>query len=240
MAWSSTPDEVEYDGQWRIHMTQIKSLIEAIQSGNAKLAEEILQQEPGITNQRSEGGASPMLLAIYHGKLDIAQLIVQSGHTLSIREAAAYGDLERVRELVEAEPELTNRVGSDGHLPLALSCFFLNIEIAKYLLGKGADVNAASQNNQRVTPLHAAAASQSVAITQMLLQHGADANARQNGGFTPLHSAAQNGQIDLIKLLLEHGAQPDVKADDGKTPLDLAEEYNHSEAANLIKSATIH
>jgi uncharacterized protein len=218
-------------------MSQMEHLTEAIKAGDANNVSEILDREPGMTNLLTASGASPLLLAIYYGHQKIARLIVDRGHPLSIHEAAAYGDLGRVRELVEADPELVHRFSPDGYQPLGLSCFFLNNEIAEYLLGKGADVNIASQNNQRVTPLHAAAASQSVTIVRMLLQHGADPNSRQNGGFTPLHSAAQNGQIEMIQLLLEHGAQPELKAENGKTPFDMALENDHLESARLLDPA---
>jgi uncharacterized protein len=216
-------------------MTRMEALTAAIMSGDAQSAAEILEVEPGISSLVTAGGATPLLLALYYGNRDIAQLIIRRGHELSVHEAAAFGDLTRVRELVEAEPELVNRTSADGHWPLGLACFFVQPQIVDYLLEKGADVNAASQNNQRVTPLHAAASSRSVSIAGMLLENGADVNARQNGGFTPLHAAAQNGQVALIKLLLEYSALLDVKADNGQTPFDHARQNDHAEAANLLK-----
>jgi ankyrin repeat protein len=41
----------------------------------------------------------------------------------------------------------------------------------------------------------------------VLLEAGADPNARQHGGFTPLMGAEQNGDLDLAELLIRHGAQ---------------------------------
>jgi uncharacterized protein len=219
-------------------MTRMEALTAAIMSGDAQSTAEILEAEPGLNSLVTSGGATPLLLALYYGNRDIAQLIIRRGHELSLHEAAAYGDLTRVRELVEAQPELVNRTSADGHWPLGLACFFIHPPIVDYLIEKGADVNAASQNNQRVTPLHAAAASRSVSIASTLLENGADVNTRQNGGFTPLHAAAQNGQVALIKLLLEYGAQPDVKADNGQTPFDQARQNDHAEAANLLKPVT--
>jgi uncharacterized protein len=218
-------------------MSQMELLTESIKAGDADRVSEILDREPDLTNLMTAGGASPLLLALYYGHRNIAHLMVDRGHVLSIHEAAAYGDLVRVRALIEAEPELTDRVSPDGHLPLGLACFFLNAEVVNYLVEKGTDVNAASQNSQRVTPLHAAAASQSVSIARSLLEHGADANARQNSGFTALHSAAQNGQLQMIQLLLEHGGQPALKADNGKTPFDVALENGQLEAAQFLSPA---
>jgi ankyrin repeat protein len=76
----------------------------------------------------------------------------------------------------------------------------------------------------RVTPLHSAASGGHAAIIKLLLEHGADPNAAQDGGFTPLHSAAQNDDRESVEALLEAGADPALANDDAKSPADLAGE----------------
>jgi ankyrin repeat protein len=90
------------------------------------------------------------------------------------------------------------------------------------LLERGADVNAAARSAFRVAPVHAAAAVRDAATMTLLLDRGADANARQQLGYTALHTAAQLGDDNIIDLLLAHGADPRAAGDDGKTPSDLA------------------
>jgi len=60
------------------------------------------------------------------------------------------------------------------------------------------------------------------AIAALLLERGADPDARQQGGFVPLHSAAARGDQVTGRLLLDHGATRDLRADDGRRPIDLA------------------
>ena len=59
-------------------------------------------------------------------------------------------------------------------------------------------------------PLHSAAATQDpevrYAIAKLLLEAGADPNARQQDEYTPLMAADQHGDTRLRELLLEHGA----------------------------------
>jgi ankyrin repeat protein len=76
--------------------------------------------------------------------------------------------------------------------------------------------------NIHVTPLHSAAAGSHPGIVKLLLEHGADPNAAQDGGFTPLHSAAQNDDVDSVESLIEAGADPRLANDEGKKPFDLA------------------
>ena len=71
----------------------------------------------------------------------------------------------------------------------------------------------------------------------MLLEAGADPNARQERGFAPLHDAAANGNAALVELLLKHGALADAKTDDGKTPADMAAERGHKEVIERLRKA---
>jgi ankyrin repeat protein len=56
----------------------------------------------------------------------------------------------------------------------------------------------------------------------MLLQAGADPDARQQGGYTPLHEAALNGKLALVELLLANGADPALASDKGETAIEMA------------------
>ncbi len=75
-----------------------------------------------------------------------------------------------------------------------------------------------------MTPLHEAAAMGHLEVARLLLERGADVNAKNKHGFTPLHFAAGIGHTDVAKLLLEHGADVNAKDEHGRTPADIARE----------------
>jgi uncharacterized protein len=152
---------------------------------------------------------SDVLQAIYRGDRDEAERLAAE-KDLDVFEASALGRTERVRELLDADPALANAWADDGFQPLGLASFFGNADAARLLVERGAEVNSASRNAMKVMPLHSAAAAQDPVvrheIAQLLLEAGADPNARQQDEYTPLMAADQHGDARLRDLLVEHGA----------------------------------
>ena len=74
------------------------------------------------------------------------------------------------------------------------------------------------------TPLHFAVASGNSELVTLLLEHGADVNAKTTNGWTPLHSAVERRDLEMARLLLDAKADPDAKDTSGRTPLALAME----------------
>ena len=70
---------------------------------------------------------------------------------------------------------------------------------------------------------------------RLLLERGADPNARQQLDFTPMHAAAGRGDVEMARLLLEFGAERGLKATDGQTPANAASGHGHPEFAEWIE-----
>jgi ankyrin repeat protein len=159
--------------------------------------------------------------ALYAGDADRAQGLLPPDDELTVHEAASFGRLDRLRELVEADPGRANEFSPDGFSPLHGAIFGGHEEAARILIEHGADVNARSTSPiARVPPLGTAAFVRSVSLARLLLDAGADVNGQGEGGFTALHSAAQSGDEELARLLLERGANPSIETNDGKRPAD--------------------
>ena len=122
-----------------------------------------------------------------------------------------------------------------GKRCLVLGLRHVHDEAVERVLGAGADLNAVARNAElQVAPLHSAAAGSHASIVAILLEHGADPNVRQGGGFTPLHAAAQNGDRESVEALLESGADPALANDEGRTPADLARAAGHDDLDELL------
>lgn len=214
-----------------------KKLTEAIRAGDKVGLEALLQDEPGLLEFTTPNGSSALLLTAYYGHPELAEVFLRRGAKPDVFEASALGDLETARRLVGSDRALVNAFAADGFYPLGLAAFFGHRGIVEFLLKNGADVSLAARNAQKVTALHAGASRGDAEIVKMLLEAGADANARQHGGFVPLHSAAANGNAPVVVLLLLHGARADAKTDDGKTPADMAAERGHKDLAEKLRQA---
>ena len=74
-----------------------------------------------------------------------------------------------------------------------------------------------------------------------MLDHGANRNARDNGGSTPLHSLINGyaGAVEATHLLLKYGAIIDSEDDHGRTPLQLALEHDREDIATCRESTAL-
>jgi ankyrin repeat protein len=155
---------------------------------------------------------SDVLQALYRGDRDEAERLA-ADRELTVFEAAALGRTDRVRQLLDQDPDLANAFGEDGFHPVGLACFFGHVDTARLLLERGADVNALSRNEHiQTAAIHAAAASEGkdestrYDLVELALDHGADPNLPQGGGFRAIDAARQNGDERVERLLLERGA----------------------------------
>lgn len=209
----------------------------AVGAGDRVKVKRLVEASPRLAGIRNEEDVSLPLFALYHRRQEIADWLLRRKESLApldVFEAAAFGRVHRLREILRAEPELANAYAGDGFFPLGLAAFFGQEQAVKMLLARGADPNLAAHNRMKVRALHAAAASRSLSIAKVLIEAGADVNARQQAGFTPLQEAASNGQLELVRLLVDHGASLEDKAEDGRTALEMAREKNHPATVDFL------
>jgi adenosylhomocysteine nucleosidase len=218
-------------------MPSTEDLIGAIRGGDAARVRAILRDEPALAAARDPAGVSLPLLALYHRRQEVAEALLEANPPLDVFDAAALGQVERLRALLAADPGAANAWAADGFFPLGLACFFGRPAAVRVLLDAGADVRAAARNPMRVTGLHAAAAARATGIARMLLERGAEVDARQQAGYTALHAAARHGDEELVDLLLAHGADPSLRSDDGKDAAAHARDQGHDRLADRLQPA---
>jgi ankyrin repeat protein len=155
---------------------------------------------------------SDVLQAIYGGDREEGERLA-AGRELDLFEASALGRTERVRELLDADPSLVNSYGDDGFHPVGLASFFGHVKTARLLYERGADANQLARNEHiQTAAIHAAAAAEGTdeelryELVKLALEHGADPNLEQGGGFRAIDAARQNGDARVEQLLRDRGA----------------------------------
>jgi uncharacterized protein len=212
-------------------------IIAAIQSGNLDQLRQALAQDPSAACARDSNGVSAIMLTLYHRRKEMSDLLLQANPATDIFEATSLGQSDRVRELIAADPSLLSARSADGFTALHFACFFAQDAAAHILIDAGSPVDLPATNAMQVRPLHSAATARSLPIVRLLLEHGADPNSRQHGGWVPIHSAAQNGDLAIVELLMQHGANPSLANDTGVTALKLAQDKGHAALADRLRAA---
>ena len=160
------------------------------------------------------------------------------------------GNTARVEALLDAAPEAVHARNERGDSVLLTAAYCGRKDLFDRLVTRGAgvslheaaalgfvdrarallDASPASvgvHSHDGWTPLHLAAFFGHRELAQLLLDRGADVNARSKSerfakSNTPLHAAAANKQVEVARLLVERGADVNAKDGHGFTPLALA------------------
>ncbi len=214
---------------------RVVTLREAIAAEDQARVEGLLREAPALASATTDEGVSLILFAKYRGLDAIAKQLAAVRTELSLFEASALGDLDRVRAAMASEPAVVSHYSADGFTALHLAAFFRNTTVARFLLANGADVEATARNNSGVRPLHSAAATRDPRIVQLILSAGADPDSPQRGGFTALHSAAKHGDLRMATLLLAAGADPALTCDDGRSAFSFAQAADAADVSRRLR-----
>jgi ankyrin repeat protein len=162
-----------------------------------------------------------------------------------IHDAAKSGDLEQVKALLKANPDLVSATDSSGWTALHFAARNGHLDVVKLLLDDKADVNVKTRIG--MTPLEVALAfsdsaspfarttdTNHEAIAELLLANGAEVTSRSNVGLTALHYAASAGFTNVIKELLDRKADVNAKDNAGRTPLDSAAANGRMDVVELL------
>ena len=187
-----------------------------------------------------------------------AVVLVGCGPSMDIHEAAKSGNIEVIREAINAGVYLNEKTEVWMYTPLHIASAEGHREIVELLITKGADVNI--KNYYGFTALDEASRYNHLKCVKLLqkygVKHGSIRNAVEfgdidavkeflkagenineglaKGGPTPLHYAAQHDRKEIAELLIAKGADLNAERIGGQTPLHKAAQHDRKEIAKLL------
>jgi ankyrin repeat protein len=159
---------------WLISATAVFAADPVDANGSTPLLVAASNDDAALVKQLLKGGANPNV----RNKLDTTPLL----------EAAFHSNTEIIKALLDAGAD-PNAAGADGQTPLMLVARGTNVAAAKVLLAKGANPRAKESQRQQTVLMWATANSQGP-MTRLLVERGADLDAKTAIDLmTPLVSA---------------------------------------------------
>jgi uncharacterized protein len=225
----------------------VAPILKAIETDNVQAVRALLDADGSQIDARDDKGRGVVFHALFASPDPnkgfvlpkdnaLVQLLLARHAALDLYEACAVGSAEQVRTMLASDPALARARASIGWTGLHFAAFGGSDAVIALLLEHGAVINDHAHNRFRNTPLAVALLTGQYSTVKMLLEAGADPNARQAGGIAPVHEAALSGRRDLIDLLLEHDAEIAVRANDGRNAVSEALRGHHPELAAYLRT----
>ena len=223
----------------------------AAMMGQTEAAELLLQHGADI-NGKNRDGNTALHLAVFLGHAETAKLLLKSGADVNakngdnatpvdllqvpwemtrlltrpmgieLEEAQVEAGKAKIRELFGVDDAFKGAdISISSPQGLFAAAFTGDVSVMKQALAGGADPNTMDPQSGS-TVLVTAALMGHTEIVALLLEHGADIDARSRDGGTALHAAAFLGRAETVKLLLGKGADTVIRNNMGGTAIEGA------------------
>lgn len=210
-----------------------------------------------LAQQRgNEAGTTPLYLAAAHGLVEQTKMLLGPTHRADINAlsrarsatfvrvswgtplhgAATFGHISVVELLVQRGAD-TRAEDDEGRTALMLAASAGHTPVVAYLLEKYPDGLNLRCHRYGYTALHYAAQEKfgPTEMLHLLLERGAQADARSAAGVAPLHLAAARGRVDFLQALVLHGADINARnPESDESTLQLAARSRRVHAVQFL------
>ena len=239
------------DDRFQLHNKNATALHFAALACQLEAVEALLTAGADV-NAETDAGQTPLWMAASdkwmsveagEGCADVARALLAAGARLHARDdlgqtplyvAATYDSPRVAKILIEAGDEVDAR-DNVGRTALYVAAQKHHVGTVKVLLQHGADVNARDDWHGDTPLIHACFATGFSEVWGILIDAGAEVDARNDEGWTALHNAALYSEVEGARFLLARGADVNEKADlHGHTPLTATRGNRSAEMWRLL------
>eukprot|EP01029_Cantina_marsupialis_P027571 TRINITY_DN773031_c0_g1_i1.p1 TRINITY_DN773031_c0_g1~~TRINITY_DN773031_c0_g1_i1.p1 ORF type:complete len:500 (-),score=93.44 TRINITY_DN773031_c0_g1_i1:297-1796(-) len=160
----------------------------------------------------------------------------KSTDSMDLFNACSAGALARVKELVTEEGTDLMKKDAFGHTVTHWAAKSPNVEVLKYVIGKGAPLDERSEDETALRPIEWAVVEGNIAGFRYLCEKGVDDNCPDARGCLPIIIAAQHGQNLMITYLMKNGHSIESVDESGDNALHWAAYKGHGQTCHLLIS----
>jgi len=190
----------------------------------------LIEAGANVNEVFGQKGKNPLILAVENGDFDIVKNLVQNGANINTQDREGFSALHKavlinrndvVRYLCGNGADLSLKGGLQKRTAFLEAAEISNVEMAKYLFGKGSNINDIDRDGS--TALHAATRAGNEDFVKYLVDNGAEVNLV--GGQrrrTVFQEAAEVGNFEIVQYLVEKGANINAEDSEQYTALHRA------------------
>lgn len=166
-------------------------------------------------------------------KLNIKFVKIKMGSADSkLKNAIENDEINKVQKLLQKGFDINKGINKEHNTCLIYASYKNRLEIVRFLLEKGADVNAC--NNEGFTALMYASRNNNFEVVCLLLEKGANVNKYNFYNCTALLYASYNNNLELFRLIIKTGANVNKYDSYKNTALMITSQNNNLEMVRLL------
>lgn len=187
---------------------QAQEIFDAVKNNDIVKVKALIEKDTSLINLKDAAGNTPLHNAAITGSAEIAELLISKGADINsenlllnapLHESLINGKNEVAILLIEKGCELQKQ-NSEEKAPVHYAARYNCLPVLKILISKKVDLEVREKNRNQTPLLYLALRTDYAEAAKMLIEGGADVNARDRDDATALDYAIHDGRSNLIKL----------------------------------------